>query len=163
MPDLTEDRTATFEETLDFANAVRKAGGGNPIDALMPSEPQDSQTCLIARNLNFSCEIDGLDAEFVDEHGENRWQMRVEDPDVLKRISAALDLPLLVYDDEEFYATGEPFALVLPRAIGNVARDFDRWMDGEPGDEFEAFGQYVENAEGYTRSELAQEDYDESA
>lgn len=30
---------ATFEETMEFANAVRKAGGGAVLDALMPATP----------------------------------------------------------------------------------------------------------------------------
>jgi hypothetical protein len=158
MPDLNEDRTASFDETLVFANAVRRAGGGNPIDALMPSEPQDASSCLIARNLNFSCEVDAM------ADGDGLWHMLIDDPAVSKAIAKELNLDLVMHDDEDCWGVSEKAddriaGVVLPRAIGNVARDFDAWQDGEHGDAYEHFTEYVENADQYARAELAQESY----
>jgi hypothetical protein len=45
------------EEILKFVNDVRKAGQADILHALLPSIPQDSEACLIARNLNFHCDI----------------------------------------------------------------------------------------------------------
>lgn len=144
---LNEDRTASFDEVLEFANAVREAGGANPIDALMPSEPQNSERCLIARNLNFSCEVDCNDGA---------WTMAVADHEIRDRIASTLGLDLVGVNDGEYDDYRD---IELPTAIGNVAHDFDQWQNGKPGDEYEAFTQYVESAESYSRSELAQEQY----
>jgi hypothetical protein len=42
-------KRATLQETLDFANKVREAGGADALDALMPSSPQEPGACLIAK------------------------------------------------------------------------------------------------------------------
>lgn len=52
-------KVATEKELLDFANAIRKAGGANVIEALLPSEKGNSEACLIANALNFSCTVGG--------------------------------------------------------------------------------------------------------
>lgn len=47
----------TEQETLDFCNKVREAGGADPIDAFFPSVIGDPNSCLIANGLNFDCYI----------------------------------------------------------------------------------------------------------
>jgi hypothetical protein len=145
---------ATLEETLDFCNQVREAGGANPLDALMPAVPEDSHDCLIARNLNFSCEVGCYPTKINGKgHIEARsavWVMRVEDSEVRRRIAAKLDLALVtVYEYELAQREGEekdPYrtsddAILLPKKIGQVAADFDEvWIGGEwRGSEFEPY------------------------
>lgn len=122
MPEFTlENRTepikyATEEEVLAFANEVREAGGGDLIDALMPSLAGSSKECLIANALNFECAVyprPGL----VHENGEfSRWVMG---SDNAIEIAEKLDLDL------------DPFNRIkLPRLIGNAAHAFDEATDG---------------------------------
>lgn len=116
---------ASLEELLEFANAVREAGGGNPLDALMPAVPGNPNQCLIAKNLNFNCEVDGLkrtDRERLEEAGHTdfgSWAMRLEDKDIRDRIAQRLNLISL--DNEDGYL------IVLPSEIGQVAEDYDEW------------------------------------
>jgi len=114
-------KRATMDELLEFANAVREAGGGNPIDALMPAIPEDPTSCLIARNLNFNCVVNAQDGA---------WYMAVPDAALRDRIADALGL---AKDD----ATGFDYcpddgeyeylrcSVVLPPGIGQLAADFD--------------------------------------
>lgn len=44
-------------EVLEFCNKVRKAGGADMLDSLLPGIPHDGRACLIANNLNFDCQI----------------------------------------------------------------------------------------------------------
>lgn len=114
---------ASLEELKKFANAVREAGGGNPLDALMPSVPADPGKCLIAKNLNFNCIVDT-------EHGEGpdgeQWGMTIDDPKVSRSIAAKLNLNLIEEysygsEDEEPSIAG----VFLPQEIGQVADTFD--------------------------------------
>lgn len=135
---------ATYEETLAFANAVREAGGGNPLDALMPAVPSDPHKCLIAKNLNFNCGVGGLEwkqNDMGDGDVGNGWYMRVFDKETAHRIAESLELPIF-WDgpetpeekadfaemrDEGFAVDPGAWAMRLPRQIGCVARDFDQW------------------------------------
>lgn len=108
---------ATLDEVKDFANAVRAAGGGNPIDALIPAVPQDPSACLIAVNLNFNCEVITNDS--------GAWSMYVTDPDVRDRIAHNLDLD--AFDDPK--RRGPEYGVVLPRSIAAVAEAFDDAQD----------------------------------
>lgn len=106
---------ATLDETLAFANAVREAGGGNPLDALMPAIPQDQHQCLIAKNLNFNCYVTVYD---------KAWGMYVEDKELALRIANNLGLTMdmsRVFDGF--------FGVYLPPEIGEVASDFDAAQD----------------------------------
>ncbi len=99
---------ASPEEVLEFCNRVRAAGGADPLPALLPGDPNNPNTCLVARNLNFDCRI--LPKEFL----SSTWKMYVNDAALAKRIANALDLE---HEDN---------AVTLPPKIGQVARDFDR-------------------------------------
>lgn len=111
MPTATR---ASLGELLDFANRVREAGGGATLHALMPARPADPKLCLIARNLNFDCSVDGG-------RGPNdEWGMNVHDPVLANRIAEALDLELSPYNST---------TILLPEQIGQVARDFDIMWD----------------------------------
>lgn len=142
---------ATIEETLAFANAIREAGGGNPLDALMPAVPSDPSQCLIAKNLNFNCRVAGLEEDDV--HGElipaayeGAWVMLFGNNKTLRdTIANALDLPAIdsyIEDDTDEGWRREPdYAIVLPAEIGQVAADFDEWTralhreyDGKKGE-----------------------------
>lgn len=104
---------ASLEELIEFANKVREAGGGNPLDALMPSVPGDTQQCLIAKNLNFNCEVDG--------DGPNgEWTMHVESAETAKDIADSLGLELHDPYEDDYFNT-----VILPPEIGEVARVFD--------------------------------------
>lgn len=124
---------ATLEETLEFANHVREAGGGNPLDALMPAVPEDSTQCLVAKNLNFNCSVTTV--EFRGQR--TAWVMVLEDKEIRDNIADSLHLAKINYDEETspydgggFYDGGEFFyAVVLPREIGEVAEGFDSTME----------------------------------
>lgn len=109
---------ATFEELLDFCNKVREAGGGNPLDALMPAVPQVSDRCLVAKNLNFNCEVQVW----------AQWVM-VSDEATAKRIAEALGLKLTEQTVKVGTIYRTEFGVELPEAIGEVAQAFDDWMD----------------------------------
>lgn len=115
---------ATLQETLDFANKVREAGGADALDALMPSSPQEPGSCLIANALNFSCEISGAEGTF----GKNRWAMFLEGAKAIeqaRKIGKALDLKIRVYEEDSF----DGAQILLPLEIGQVADDFDKASD----------------------------------
>lgn len=122
----TTYKRASFEELLEFANKVREAGGGNPLDALMPAVPCDPKACLIAKNLNFNCKVEGYG-------DDGRWVMWIDndlDEDgyslspISTRIAEALDLEL-VDVNRQYRRSG----VLLPPEIGQVAADFDKWAD----------------------------------
>lgn len=115
---ITTDR-ASLDEVRDFANKVRKAGGGNPLDALMPAVPSDANQCLIAKNLNFNCAVNKPDED-------GPWMMHVDDEKIARNISEALDLELIYQSSAYYYSNELAWALVLPDNIGAVAYDFDK-------------------------------------
>ena len=117
---MTTTTRASLEEVREFANKVREAGGGNPLDALMPAVPSDASQCLIAKNLNFNCVVNNPDG------GNGPWMMHVDDEKIARSIAEALELEL-IYDE----GCGSPYddpawGLVLPDEIGQVANDFDK-------------------------------------
>lgn len=105
---------ATLEEVQEFANAVRAAGGGNPLDALMPAVPQSPSECLIAKNLNFNCSVQ---PEY--KYG-NRWTMKVDDSEVASKIAKSLDLEIL-----PAVLGSSVTDIALPERIWRVADMFD--------------------------------------
>lgn len=111
---------ATLEELLVFANAVREAGGGNPLDALMPAVPEDASQCLIAKNLNFNCTVapGGPDGEWCMGFGGNQ--------ELRNRIAESLDLAIWDYQPPTLTGSSQYF-VILPPEIGQVANDFDNW------------------------------------
>ena len=107
---------ATEEEVLDFANRVREAGGANALEALLPSEPGNPESCLIANALNFGCSVDAVGAS--EEHdGESEWVMFLPAnmPDEAREKIAATTGCTLDGNGN----------LELPRLIGNAAHAFD--------------------------------------
>jgi len=112
-------KIATLDQLKDFANKVREAGGGNPLDALMPAVPSDIDQCLIAKNLNFNCKVN-TDGPHED------WIMVLEDKTIRDNIAKALKLKVydIPCDDEEDELFRE-YAVILPVAIGRVAAEFD--------------------------------------
>lgn len=115
---------ATVEELLTFANLVREAGGGNPIDAVMPAVPSDPHQCLVAKNLNFNCIVMGSEEE------EGAWVMAVPDRDLAERVSAAIDMPIetgrwWTRDERGYREVLFENAVRLPDRIGNLAGAFD--------------------------------------
>jgi hypothetical protein len=108
---------ATLDELKDFANKVRAAGGGNPIDALIPAVPEDQNTCLIAKNLNFNCRVlpEG-----------NDWIMWLEG-DEITRDKIAKALRLKAINDNDFGTAC--YGVILPARIGRIAEAFDAWNE----------------------------------
>lgn len=116
----TTTQRASLAELTKFANKVREAGGGNPLDALMPAVPGNSERCLIAKNLNFNCFVDSP-------YDDGWWYMSVEDENIAKQIGEALGLPVneAPFEDRR-YAESDQWMIRLPDEIGRVAYDFDR-------------------------------------
>jgi hypothetical protein len=148
------DERATLEELLEFANKVRAAGGGKPLQALMPSVPQDPETCLIARNLNFECSVDDSGSHyFSPQQKENAgyewtsskdvaWTMHVANGETAEKIGESLSLDYITdYDEDHGWEDG---FILLPARIGAVAQAFDNWMD-DPDPESE-FVPYIEES-----------------
>lgn len=121
-----EDR-ASLGETLEFANKVRKAGGGSPLDALLPGIGGQPKSCLIARALNFSCQIEtasvpGVDIASVSAGHFLPWVMFVKDRGTRLKIAEQLDLPLV--QAKPMMRSAEE-AILIPAEIGAVAEAFD--------------------------------------
>lgn len=116
-------KRATLTELENFANQVRRAGGGNPIDALLPSVPEDINQCLIARNLNFNCSVGGS-TPCPDKYNGGRdwpneaWFMQVDSERLARDIARGTGM-------RRFESNGEHF-LRLPAKFGQLAQDFDR-------------------------------------
>lgn len=132
-PDLGHDverefPVATKSELLKFANRVREAGGANVLDALLPAAPQVSSACLIARALNFECEVQGFDSATKFPEGDDEWGMFIfrgndqESEALTEQIATKLNLRTARDGGTE----GDPLCLVLPRHIGNAAWAFDQ-------------------------------------
>jgi len=155
--DYFETDVATAEELLTFANVIRKAGGADVLDALLPSVPSSANQCLIANALNFGCSVAplrGVSAgqiygtvfynlpERIGMEWEDRstvWGMYLPvntSSDQLDKIASAV-LFHLTYDGPfDKYASSVRIArsfeaepvLVLPKFIGNAARAFDNGL-----------------------------------
>ena len=110
---------ATLEELLEFANKVREAGGGDVIEALMPSNPAIPESCLIANALNFNCQVSGGIGE--------PWYMMISDRAVARKIVDKLGLKGEYLEDSALSTRAAN--VYLPDKIGHVARDFDRAAD----------------------------------
>jgi hypothetical protein len=125
---------ATEEELLEFANAVRKAGGADPLNALLPSFRKDRRDCLIATALNFGCSVDAEVLYGMENptwpSGACKWHMRLHGPFDLQRekveqIAASTDAEVFVvdYDNDD---ESKQYYLILPEHIGNAAYAFDQ-------------------------------------
>lgn len=114
---------ATLEELKEFANKVREAGGGNPIDALMPAIPTDTSECLIAKNLNFNCTVGAVGGD------DGSWWMAVDTEEIRDKIAKSLNLEKANYMYYPEYGGGgyEVYAVRLSDEIGQIASDFDEW------------------------------------
>lgn len=119
-------KRATLGELKQFADKVRAAGGGNPIDALIPAVPEDISQCLIARNLNFNCSVGGWRPSSMEEHWDNpgAWWMSVDSEELARKIGKALRLQV-AYNESELQKWG----IKLPRRIAAVAEAFDTWAE----------------------------------
>jgi hypothetical protein len=136
---------ATEAELLEFANAVRTAGGANVIEALLPSVQRVPNACLIANALNFRCEVTyfgwGSIAEapheFEDQYYRNvspRWQMSFpENMDEARIHAIAKAVPGC--RARRLRPSGR-LVMSLPEHIGNAAAAFDSG---------EAFQVFVDN------------------
>jgi hypothetical protein len=165
LPHMPTDGYAPPAEVLDFCNRVRAAGGAKALDALMPGVPSDSSSCLIARNLNFQCEVQPCHSHISKKNqpvaaaysdNEAMWFMRVEDEKTRHRIARELDLPLMQFQgtpclkpsDEAGGAAvwkfvGPPYeAILLPREIGRTAAAFD----ADQYDELQALVEYEDES-----------------
>lgn len=141
---------ATAGAVFDFCQHVRAIGGGDALEALLPSVPNDSSVCLIARNLNFACEVypvgsegDGgygasvyLDTKAIvpefwidppedtpsEDRTNFRWGMYVgRRVGLAKRLADAFGLRVIREGHNGRYVYG----VELPLEIGNAADAFD--------------------------------------
>lgn len=129
-------KVATEQELLDFANAIRKAGGANVIEALLPSKTSDPKSCLIANALNFSCYVDAGPDTKLFASGQYRWFMYLPENMSIERardIAKAVPGIRLRHIDDGF---GTSLAFSLPEHIGNAAAAFDS------GDAFQEYDKY---------------------
>lgn len=110
--------TASDEEVLDFCNKVRAAGGANPLDALVPDcYPEDASQCLVARSLNFSCEVSPKKSNKTVSH----WTLEIENSVILDRIASELNLK-----------KASEYSVWLPAEIASVAYEFDVFAEDNP-------------------------------
>lgn len=135
---------ATLEETLEFCQKVREAGGGTPLHALIPAVPTDESQCLIAKNLNFNCKVFGVG-------GNGKWAMWFdpEDIEIRNAISEKLSLIPVERKTVEDLPQVSEVGVVLPDNIGRVAHDFDNvdsqlyeldlWLSETPEDDIPYF------------------------
>lgn len=134
----TSRSVATETELLNFANKVRKAGGADVLDALLPSKMSEPTQCLIARALNFHCYVTPwapVDDRNKDEwsSGAGKWVMipqrgNAADCEQLAReLASALKLRLVrtISEDEDGQKGDTVYSLMLPEHIGNAASAFD--------------------------------------
>lgn len=135
------EERASVQEVIEFANTVREAGGGNIISELMPSDPNEPDSCLIANALNFNCSIrpdeDVVEVEdlwsYENEYEEggadllyhSEWCMFVENEELAQKISNAIGTKYVVAPVIESYG------VVLPDEIAYVAIAFDSMIDVE--------------------------------
>lgn len=129
---------ATREEVLDFCNRLRKAGGGDLLDELLPGAIGNSRYCLLARALNFDCTVKPQEALLpsTEKGRPYSWVMWFTSSSLAYEVAGKLEL--------------EPYgarAIRLPQRIANVAAAFDQhelpWDDAEP-----LYGDYDEIAHG---------------
>lgn len=115
---------ATHDELLDFCNKVRKAGGGEILGSLLPGYTGNSQTCLIAKNLNFQCSVVPFYkmVEGKEVKQANKWVMSIHDEYVLYRVAEEVELTV----DVRIKGSEFEVCLILPEHIGNAADAFDR-------------------------------------
>jgi hypothetical protein len=111
---------ATVGEVLEFVNRVREAGGAETIDRLPNAVPRDPERCLLARALNFDCEVRGYGRW---PSGATIWHMVL--PSKSAAEVAALAEALGLEHDSAPSRRGLDATIVLPEEIGNVARAFD--------------------------------------
>lgn len=142
VPEFSKHRpVATERELLNFANRVRDAGGADFLKKLLPAYPEQSTECLIARALNFHCEItpwapcnpDRDNGRFSD--GSEKWIMiphhgNTEQSEKKARELAPKISLRLLKQRTSMRADDEPikYGLQLPRHIGNAAEAFDLGM-----------------------------------
>lgn len=136
---------ASFEETLEFCNKVREAGGGELIEELVPGIPGAPRDCLIANSLNFDCRVrpDGPFAtgDYPDmgyEEGEPAWVMTVADHNVIPKISEATGCPAISH-----------YTMLLPARIARVANAFDYTISENFGGELGVGLRYKQLAEEF--------------
>ena len=157
-------KRASLPELLEFANAVREAGGGNPLDALMPAVPEDAHQCLIARNLNFNCQVRGADGVLfkngnVVNQDNDTWIMYIEDEKIVRAVAKKLNLKKVYHEgwnskkQEWEPDTSRPVGVLLPRRIGRIAYEFDNALDSIDYDGFDHEGCEKWTWEG-TKAEL---------
>lgn len=173
MAELYGIELASVEELKDYCNKVREAGGGNPLDALLPAIPQEANECLIALNLNFSCEVDGVPKheagfyygsltglEIWNEYSEQLgypeladsvWHMQLYDENIAKKIATNLELPIVEPKDDN----AGPWRILLPARIGLIAQSFDEWLNLTPEEqELHWLNDYVEETYKDRQKEL---------
>jgi hypothetical protein len=135
MPDMIEfgegiyRPVATEQELLDFVNRGREAGGANVLEALLPSVPQDHNSCLIANGLNFSCSVYG---NIVAASGWAMYLPQNMPYEQARAVADALECPLWSRASgiwEEATSSTWPQAratcIPLPEHIGSAAAAFD--------------------------------------
>lgn len=99
-----------IDELLAFCNRVRAAGGAKQLDALLPGDRGNPDSCLIARNLNFACSVTPMP------NATHLWRMHSSDPR-LELVAKALDI--------EIRRDRTPPYIILPPDVGDSAQSFD--------------------------------------
>lgn len=136
MPRMIHDKpVATEQELLDFANKIRKAGGADILDALLPSIPTDPESCLIARALNFRSSVGPARFGYFKD-GSDLWVMWPQQGDttasnaLARKLAKKLRMRVHVQTGDPCPLSVEDHAseivgLRLPKHIGNAAWAFD--------------------------------------
>src|SRR5438445_752835 len=98
---------------LGRCNEIRRAGGAEELDQLLPGHPSQSNKCLIATNLNFECSINGV--------SEQATGAIISSRDI-RLVEAAKALNLKTYRE----SVGEKFIYHLPKELRDSALAFDQ-------------------------------------
>lgn len=121
FPDGERKSVATVSELLEFCNKGRAAGAADLLDALLPSQPGNSEACLIANAMNFGCWVDRM--AFVERERRgiegSPWFMIIARMPQERAQVIADALGCSLHD------TDDGLAIMLPEHIGNAAEAFD--------------------------------------
>lgn len=104
--------TPDFIKAVELANSLRDALGATKLRDLPKGSQRDAKRCILARAFNFECSVGSA---------EGRWfvsfpEMELEKMDALTQWATDNGLEMSRWSNRAF---------LLPKAVGNIAANFD--------------------------------------